>query len=338
MPHAHRALHLRTRPEGDLRDDVLELRTGELPDLDEGQLRVATRFVSIDPAMRIWMTEQKSYWPPVELGAVMRAQAIGEIVESKNPKFPVGAWVTGMLGVQDGLVSDGKGLKVFDPKLLPDPAWALSAFGATGLTAYFGLTDIGKIKAGEVVVVSAAAGAVGSSAVQIAKFHGCRVIGIAGGPDKCAYVRDTLGADAVVDYKSPEVRQDGMGKALSAVCPDGIDVYFDNVGGETLDAVLKRLRLRARIVLCGGISQYGAAEVRGPANYLSMISARARMEGFVIIDYMDRIDEALAGLGKIAMAGKLSSKLDVVDGLENFPEALRRVLSGKNFGKQLLKI
>jgi NADPH-dependent curcumin reductase CurA len=333
MTHPHRALHLVARPEGELRDDVVELRTGTLPDLADGQLRVAVRYISIDPAMRVWMTEQKSYWPPVELGAVMRAQAIGEVVESKNAKFPVGAWITGMTGVQDGLVSDGKGLRAFDPRMLPDPAWALSVFGATGMTAWFGLHDIGKIQSGEVVVVSAAAGAVGSAAVQFAKAHGCRVIGIAGGPDKCAYVKDELGADEVIDYKAGNI-----GKAMSAACPDGIDVYFDNVGGETLDAVLKRLRLKARIVLCGGISQYGAAEVRGPANYLSMISARARMEGFVIIDYMDRIDEAVAGIGKVAMGGKLKSKLDVLEGLENFPEAVRRVLSGKNFGKQLLKI
>jgi NADPH-dependent curcumin reductase CurA len=334
MTQPHRALHLMARPEGELRDDVLELRTGTLPDLADGQLRVATRYISIDPAMRIWMTEQKSYWPPVDLGAVMRAQAIGEVVESKNAKFPVGAWVSGMLGVQDGLVSDGKGLKAFDPKMLPDPAWALSAFGATGMTAYFGLTDIGKIQSGETVVVSAAAGAVGSSAVQIAKYMGCRVIGLAGGPEKCAFVKDTLGADEVIDYKLGDV-----GKALSAACPDGIDVYFDNVGGEILDAVLKRLRMHARIVLCGGISQYGAGkDAKGPANYLSLISARGRMEGFVIIDYMDRVDEALAALGKMAMAGKLTSKIDVIEGLENFPEALRRVLSGKNFGKQLLKV
>ena len=330
----HRALHLRARPEGELRDDVLELRTGTLPDHADGQLPVATKFVSIDPAMRIWMTEQKSYWPPVDLGAVMRAQAIGEVVESKHPKVPVGAWVTGMLGVQDGLVSDGKGLKAFDPKMLPDPSWALSAFGATGLTAYFGLTDIGAVKAGDIVVVSAAAGAVGSSAVQIAKYLGCRVVAIAGGPEKCAFVKDTLGADEVIDYKLGDI-----GKALSAACPDGIDVYFDNVGGEILDAVLKRLRMRARIVLCGGISQYGAGkDARGPANYLSLISARGRMEGFVIIDYMDRMDPALAELGKMAMAGKYTSKVDVIEGLENYAEALRRVLSGRNFGKQLLKI
>jgi NADPH-dependent curcumin reductase CurA len=339
MPHPHRALHLVARPgDGELKDDILELRTGTLPELGDGQLRVSVRYVSIDPAMRVWMTEAKSYWPPVELGAVMRAQAIGEVVESKHPKFPVGAWVIGMLGVQDGAVSDGKGLRAFDAKALPDPRWALSVFGATGMTAWFGLHDIGRIRNTDVVVVSAAAGAVGSAAVQIAKFHGCRVVGIAGGPEKCAYVRDTLGADEVIDYKAADVRRDGIGKAISAACPDGIDVYFDNVGGETLDAVLKRLRLKARIVLCGGISQYGAAEVRGPANYLSMISARARMEGFVVIDYVERTDEFVAGMAQVAATGKLTSKIDELEGLENYAEAVRRVLRGANFGKQLLKV
>jgi NADPH-dependent curcumin reductase CurA len=334
MPHPHRALHLTARPEGELQDDVLELRTGELPDLADGQFRVAVRYVSIDPAMRIWMTEQKSYWPPVPLGEVMRAAGIGEVVESNNAKFPVGAWVSGMLGVQDSLVSDGKGLRAFDPKALPDPRWALSVFGATGLTAWFGLTEIGQPKDGETVVVSAAAGAVGSSVVQIAKYLGCRVVGLAGGPEKCAFVKDTLGADEVIDYKLGNI-----GKQLSAACPEGIDVYFDNVGGEILDAVLRRLRLRARIVLCGGISQYTAGpDAKGPANYLQLISARGRMEGFVIIDYLDRADEAINALGKMAMAGKLTSQIDEVAGLENYAEALRRVLSGKNHGKQLLKV
>jgi NADPH-dependent curcumin reductase CurA len=334
MSHPHRALHLAARPQGEPKDNDFELRSEALPDIADGQLRVAVRYISIDPAMRIWMTEQKSYWPPVELGAVMRASAVGEVVESKNEKFPVGAWVNGMLGVQDSLVSDGKGLRAFDAKQLPDPAWALSVFGGTGLTAWFGLTDIGKIKAGETVVVSAAAGAVGSTAVQIAKNLGCRVIGIAGGPDKCAFVKNELGADAVIDYKNEKI-----GQVLGEHCPDGIDVYFDNVGGETLDAVLKRLKLKARIVLCGGISQYNAGDqARGPVNYLSMISARARMEGFVIIDYLDRADEGIAALGAMTMQGKMKSRIDLVEGLENFPEALRRVLSGRNFGKQLVKV
>ena len=239
-----------------------------------------------------------------------------------------------MTGVQNQVISDGKGLRPFDAKSLPHPAWALSVFGATGLTAWFGLTDVGKVQAGETVVVSAASGAVGSTVVQIARNLGCRVIGIAGGPEKCAYVKDTLGADAVIDYKHEKV-----GKALSTHCPDGIDVYFDNVGGEILDAALSRLRMHARIVLCGGISQYNATEaVRGPVNYLSLISARARMEGFVVLDYLDRADEALKVMAPWAAAGKLVSKIDELEGLDHFAEALRRVYSGANFGKQVLKV
>jgi len=264
----------------------------------------------------------------------MRAQGIGEIVESKNPKFPVGQWVSAMTGVQEEFVSDGKGAYPFDAKRLPHPGWALSVFGATGFTAYFGMTDIGQAKAGEVLVVSAAAGAVGSNAVQIGKALGCRVVGIAGGADKCKFVTDTLGADAAIDYKNEDV-----GKKLREHCPDGIDVYFDNVGGDILDAVLKRLKLKARIVLCGGISQYNATgETRGPANYLSMISSRARMEGFVVIDYLHRAEEAIAAMGPWVAAGKLTSKLDIVEGLENFPTALRRVYTGANFGKQLVQL
>ncbi len=334
MTHAHRALHLAARPEGTPKDGDFELRSGDLPALAEGQLRIAVRYISIDPAMRVWMSEAKSYWPPVALGDVMRASAIGEVVESQHPKYPVGVWVNGMLGVQSSLVSDGKGLRAFDPTHLPDPAWALSIFGGTGLTAYFGLKEIGQPKAGETLVVSAAAGAVGSTVVQIGKVLGMRVIGIAGGADKCDYLTDELGADAAIDYKNEDV-----GKALKTHCPEGIDVYFDNVGGDILDAVLKHLRLRARIVLCGGISQYNATGgARGPANYLSLISARARMEGFVIIDYLNRSDEAVAELGAWTAAGKIRSKLDIVEGLENFPTALRRVYSGANLGKQLVKV
>ncbi len=331
---SHRALHLAARPDGTPKDSDFEMHVSESAALAEGQIRVAVKFLSIDPAMRVWMSEQKSYWPPVGLGEVMRSAGIGEIVESRNEKFPVGAWVSGMTGAQDELVSDGKGMQRFDASRLPHPGWALSVFGATGLTAYFGLLEIGAAKAGEVVVISAASGAVGSAAVQIARNLGCRVIGIAGGPQKCAYVKDELGADAVIDYKNEKVSE-----KLRGYCPDGIDVYFDNVGGEILDAVLKRLRLKARIVLCGGISQYNAgSDVRGPVNYLSLISARARMEGFVIIDYLHRSAEALAVMAPWAQAGKLGSKLDIVHGLDHFAEALRRLYDGKNFGKQLVKI
>ena len=329
-----RALHLIARPAGTPKDTDFELRESAAAPLQEGQFRAAVKFLSIDPAMRVWMSEAKSYWPPVPLGEVMRAQGIGEIVESRNPKYPVGQWVSAMTGVQDEFTSDGKGAHAFDAKRLPHPGWALSVFGATGMTAYFGLTDIGQAKPGEMLVVSAAAGAVGSSAVQIGKALGMKVVGIAGGAEKCAFVKDKLGADAAIDYKNEDV-----GKALRQHCPEGIDVYFDNVGGDILDEVLKRLRMKARIVLCGGISQYNAeGGARGPANYLSMISSRARMEGFVIIDYLHRAEEAVAAMAPWVAAGKLSSKLDVVEGLENFASALRRVYSGANFGKQLVKL
>lgn len=328
------SLHLIARPTGEPKDSDFELRPIAARELSDGEARVAVRYVSVDPAMRIWMTEQKSYWPPVGLGEVMRAGGAGEVVESKNPKLPVGTWVGGMTGVTEELITDGRGLRAFDARALPDPTWALHVFGATGFTAYFGLKEIGQAKAGETVVVSAAAGAVGSTVVQLAKAWGCRVIGIAGGPDKCAYVKDELGADGVIDYKNEKV-----GKALAELCPEGIDVYFDNVGGEILDSVLKRLRLRARIVVCGGISQYNATgEMRGPANYLSLISSRARMEGFVVIDYLHRGEEAIAAMAPLVMAGKLKGKVDVIEGLANFPSALRHLLAGKNFGKQVLKI
>ena len=328
-----RSLHLVARPEGVPKDSDFEMRESSTQPLEDGQLRLAVRYLSIDPAMRVWMSEAKSYWPPVALGEVMRAQGIGEVVESRNPKFPVGTWVSTMTGVRSELVGDGKGMQRFDAAALPHPGWARSVFGATGLPAYFGLTEIGQAKADEVLVVSAAAGAVGSNVVQIGKALGMRVVGIAGGPDKCAFVLDTLGADAAIDYKAGPI-----GAALREHCPEGVDVYFDNVGGEILDAVLKRLRMRARIVLCGGISQYNAGgETRGPANYLNLISSRARMEGFVVIDYVQRAGEAMQAMTPWVQAGKLTSKLDIVRGLEHFPEALRRLYSGANFGKQLVE-
>lgn len=329
-----RALHLVSRPDGHPKDSDFELREAESTPLQDGQIRIAVRYLSIDPAMRVWMTEAKSYWPPVALGDVMRSAGIGEVVESRNDKFPVGGWVSGMTGVQSELVSDGKGMQRFDARRLPHPGWALSVFGATGLTAYFGLIEIGTPKAGEVLVVSAAAGAVGSAVVQIGKALGLRVIGIAGGADKCAFVTGTLGADAAIDYKNENVSV-----ALREHCPDGIDIYFDNVGGDILDAALKRLKLKGRVVLCGGISQYNAtSDIKGPSNYLSLISARGRMEGFVVIDYLHRAEEAITAMTPWVAAGKLGSKLDIVQGLEKFPEALRRLYTGANFGKQLVQV
>ncbi len=328
------ALHLIARPEGEPKDLDFELKPIAEAELSDGQARVNVRYVSVDPAMRIWMTEQKSYWPPVALGEVMRAGGIGEVVESRNPRLPVGTWVSGMTGVAEELITDGRSLRPFDVRALPDPTYALHVFGATGLTAFFGLKEIGQAKAGECVVVSAAAGAVGSTVVQLAKAWGCRVVGIAGGAEKCAYVRDVLGADSTIDYKN-----DNVGEAISAQCPRGIDVYFDNVGGPILDAVLRRLALRARVVMCGGISEYNATgESFGIKNYLALISARARMEGFVVIDYLHRGDEAIAAMAPLLASGKLKSKVDVIEGIARFPEALRRLLSGRNNGKQVLKL
>jgi NADPH-dependent curcumin reductase len=328
------ALHLVQRPVELPKDSDFELREIASTELADGQIHVRNRYISIDPAMRIWMSDQKSYWPPVALNEVMRAFTVGEVIASKNAKFKAGEMVGGVMGVTSDYVGDGGGVRAIDVSKLPDLTWALSIFGATGLTAYFGLVEIGQAKAGETLVVSAAAGAVGSVACQLGKAMGLKVIGIAGGAEKCAYLIDELGLDGAIDYKNERI-----GKRLSELLPDGVDVYFDNVGGEALDAVLKRLRMRARIVLCGGISQYNVnGAVLGPANYLSLISARARMEGFVVIDYLHRAMEAVAVMAPLAMAGKFKNKVDIVEGLENFPEALRRVYLGKNFGKQLVKL
>jgi NADPH-dependent curcumin reductase len=328
------ALHLIQRPEALPKDSDFELRNAAIPSLAAGEIHVKISYISIDPAMRVWMSEQKSYWPPVALNAVMRASAIGEVVASKNAKFSEGQMVSGMLGVQTDYVGDGSGLRAFDASRMPDVTWALSVFGGTGLTAYFGLKEIGTPKAGETLMVSAAAGAVGSMVCQLGKAMGLRVIGIAGGAEKCGYLSDALKVDGVIDYKSEKI-----GKRLSELCPDGVDIYFDNVGGEILDAVLKRLKLKARIVLCGGISQYNVTgPALGPANYLSLISARARMEGFVVIDYLHRSHEAIAEIAAFAQQGLIKNKVDIVEGLANFPEALRRVYTGQNFGKQLVKV
>jgi len=329
-----RALHLVARPEGLPKESDFEIRESILPDPEKGQVLVHVRYISVDPAMRVWMSVQKSYWPPVELGDVMRAAAIGVVHKSAEPALPEGTWVSGMFGVRESLICDAKSLRPFDPAPLPDERWALSLFGGTGLTAYFGLIDIGRPQPGETLVVSSAAGAVGSAVVQIAKQLGCRVIGIAGGKEKCDYVVEELGADEAIDYKREKVDE-----SLRLYCPQGVDVYFDNVGGEILDTVLRRLARRARIVLCGGISQYNATgEPRGPANYLNLISARARMEGFVVIDYLDRTDEAIAAMLPWVRSGKLRSRIDEAIGIAEFPLALRRVFTGANFGKQVVKI
>jgi len=298
----------------------------------EGQVLVKVSHISLDPAMRGWMNEGKSYIAPVEIGAVMRAGGVGEVVASRHPGFAVGDAVGGNFGVQQYAISDAKGLRKVDTKFAPLTTY-LGVLGMPGMTAYFGLLDIGKPQPGETVVVSGAAGAVGAVVCQIAKIKGCRVVGIAGGADKCKYVREALGADAVIDYKSEDVKA-----GLKKHCPDGIHVYFDNVGGEILDACLARIALHARIVICGAISQYNnTTPVKGPANYLSLLVNRASMTGMVVFDNAARYGEAAKEMAGWMAAGKLAHREDVVTGgIDAFPETLLMLFKGENFGKLVL--
>ena len=302
-------------------------------DPGEGELLVKVLAISLDPAMRGWMNEGRSYIAPVEIGAVMRALGAGRVIASRNPGFTAGDHVTGSFGVQEYAISNGDGVTRVDTRLAPLPVY-LSVLGMTGLTAYFGLLDIGQPKEGETVVVSGAAGAVGAVAGQIAKIKGCRVVGIAGGAEKCQYTVNELGFDASIDYKKEDVKG-----ALKRHCPRGVDVYFDNVGGEILDTVLLQLARRARIVICGAISQYNnTTPVKGPSNYLSLLVNHARMEGFVVFDYVARQGEAAARDGWLAGAGRVKSREHIVRGLESFPETLLMLYKGENFGKLVLQV
>jgi NADPH-dependent curcumin reductase CurA len=302
-------------------------------DLADGELLVKVLYLSLDPAMRGWMNEGRSYVAPVGIGEVMRAGGAGRVAESKNSAFAVGDLVTGMFGIQEYATSNGQGLSKVSTKFAPLPVY-LSTLGMPGMTAYFGLLDTGELKPGETVVVSGAAGAVGAVVGQIAKIKGCPVVGIAGGPDKCKYLVEELGFDAAIDYKSADVR-----KALQQHCPNGVDVYFDNVGGDILDAVLTQIKRGARIVICGAISQYNnTTPIKGPSNYLSLLVNRASMKGMVVIDYIPRFGEAAREMAGWMAAGKLKSREDIVAGLQIFPDTLLKLFRGENFGKLVLKV
>ncbi len=300
---------------------------------EDGEVLVAVEYLSLDPAMRGWRNEGKSYSAPVKLGDVMRAGGVGKVLESKAAGFTAGDFVSGSLGVQAYATCKARDLIKIDPRLAPLPVY-LNVLGMTGMTAYFGLLEVGEPKEGETVVVSGAAGAVGATVGQIAKIKGCRVVGIAGGAEKCAFLNNELGVDAAIDYKAGDIR-----KALKEACPNGIDVYFDNVGGEILDACLALINLRARIVICGAISQYNnTTPIKGPSNYLSLLVNRARMQGMVVFDYADRYGLAAREMAGWMAAGKLKGKEDIVEGLESFPETLLKLFSGENFGKLVLKV
>ena len=333
MATVNHQFRLTSRPVGLVQREDFDYTEEPVGEPGEGEILVKVLYISLDPAMRGWMNEGRSYVPPVVLGEVMRSIDVAEVVASDNPKFVAGDNVVGIFGVQEYAISDGRGVTKVDPRMAPLPVF-LSVLGMPGMTAYFGLLDVGQPKAGETVVVSGAAGAVGQVVGQVAKLKGCRVVGIAGGPDKCAYIVDELGFDAAIDYKSEDVR-----KALKELCPERINVYFDNVGGAILEAALSRLARGARIVICGAVSHYNNPEgMRGPANYMALLVDRARMQGFVVFDYRDRYPEAAAEMWGWMREGKLKSREHVVEGLQTFPETLLKLYKGENMGKLVIKI
>jgi NADPH-dependent curcumin reductase CurA len=329
----NRQFRLISRPVGMVKRSDFEFITVPAGEPGAGDVLVRVLYLSLDPAMRGWMNEGKSYIAPVGLGEVMRAGGVGRVVKSNDPTLAAGDLVVGITGIQDYVVSKAAGLRKIDPQVAPLPRY-LGALGMTGLTAYFGLLDIGQPKEGETVVVSAAAGAVGAVVGQIAKIKGCRVIGIAGGAAKCSYIVDELGFDAAVDYKNEDVR-----KALARHCPKGIDIYFDNVGGEILETALSLLARRARVIICGAISQYNSTTgMVGPRNYMSLLVNHALMEGFVVFDYAERYAEGMKALAGWTIEGKLKAREDVVDGLDTFPDTLLKLFRGENFGKLVIKV
>lgn len=324
---------LAKRPTGVPAADTWTLTEAPMPEASPGEVLIQTQYISLDPAMRGWMNDAKSYIRPVGIGEVMRAGTVGKVLESRADAFKAGDFVMGNGGVQAFHVAKASHLTPIDPNLAPLPTY-LGTLGMPGMTAYFGLLEIGEPKAGETVVVSGAAGAVGSVVGQIAKIKGCRVVGIAGGPEKCAYLTEELGFDEAVDYKAGQVKAD-----LKAACPKGVDVYFDNVGGEILDIVLARLARGARIVICGAISQYNnTGPVQGPKNYLSLLVSRARMQGMVVFDYADRYHLAAREMAGWMMQGQLKHRDTVFEGLENFPDVFLRLFTGEKKGKLVLKV
>lgn len=324
---------LASRPEGLPTEDNFTVETAPVPEPGPGQVLVRSILLSLDPAMRGWMDDRRSYVPPVGLGEVMRGLAVGEVVASEDPDFEPGQRVSGVIGWQEYAALPGS-----EVTAVPDNVpleLALGPLGMTGMTAYFGLLDVGEPTEGETVLVSGAAGAVGSLVGQIAKIKGCRVVGVAGSDEKCAWLTDGLGFDAAVNYKTAE----DLHASLREACPSGVDVYFDNVGGPLLDLALSLLNLRGRVVICGAISIYNATEPPpGPANYLSLLVNRGRMEGFIVFDYARRYGEAVAALSQWIGEGRIEARFDVVDGLTNAPQALLRLFDGSNEGKLMVRV
>jgi NADPH-dependent curcumin reductase len=331
----NRQLLLAKRPIGEPTKDDFEVRETDIPTPGDDEALVQVLQISLDPAMRGWMNDTPSYVPPVGLGEVMRAGTAGVVVYSHSDRLAPGDRVVGMLGVQEYAVAPAKALTKVGVDIAPLETY-LGGLGMPGLTAYFGLTEVGELQEGDTVVISGAAGAVGLVAGQIAKAKGAgRVVGIAGGPEKCSWIVDDLGFDAAIDYKNERV-----GRRLHELCPDGINVYFDNVGGDILDAALANLAWGARVVICGAVSQYNAeGGMQGPRNYMMLLVRRARMQGFLVFDYADKYRDALREMGHWLGEGKLKTHEDVVDGtIEDFQPTLMKLFRGENTGKLVLQI
>lgn len=333
MPTQSREVQLNSRPAGVPTKEVFDVVTVTVPDPIEGQVLVRNLYMSVDPYMRGRMVDRKSYTPPFPLGEALTGGAVGEVVQSQHPDFAEGDHVLHSLGWRESFVSDGKGLHKIDPLQAPAQSY-LGVMGMPGQTAYFGLLDIGQPQAGETVFVSAAAGAVGSIVCQIAKLKGCRVVGSAGSPEKLAWLKE-VGVDAVLNYKET----DNLTKTLGELCPDGIDVYFENVGGDHLQAALTHMNNHGRIVACGMISQYNNTEaVPGPSNLMSIVGKRLKMQGFIVSDYMARSGEFYQDMGQWIADGKIQWKETIVDGIEKAPEAFIGLFSGENLGKMVVRL
>lgn len=330
----NKQLIFKKRPVGMPDAATWALETHEIPEPGEGEVLIRHHYISLDPAMRGWMNDTRSYIEPIAINAVMRAGSVGEVIKSNNhPTFKEGDFLTGWGGVQQYVVTNGDNWYQVDSEIASLPMY-IGVLGMPGMTAYFGILQEAKIKEGDVVLVSGAAGAVGSIVGQIAKIKGCKVVGIAGGTKKCKYLVEELGFDGAIDYKS-----ENMMEALKRECPKGIDVYFDNVGGAILNAALTRLRARARVIICGAISQYNNKEnVEGPSNYLSLLVNRASMQGMVVLDYAKDYGKAAQEMGMWLMQGKLKSREAIYEGIENFPETFARLFTGDKMGKLVLKV
>lgn len=330
----NRQFLIAARPKGMVKESDFEYHEAPIPEPGEGEVLVRSLLIAVEPAMRGQMENRSDYAAPLEIGDVMRAGAAAQVVKSNNPDFQVGDLVTGQFGFQDYAVTDGKSIPISKvTEGVPLDA-AMSVLSGTGFTAYQGMMEIGQPKEGDQVLVSGAAGAVGTIAGQLAKIHGAYVVGIAGSDDKCKFLVDELGFDAAINYKSEDVAE-----RVKALLPEGIDIYYDNVGGEILDIALANIRLNARVVICGGITRYNkSGAIPGPVNYFNLVYKRAKMEGFIVVDRVHKFGEWGEIMGKWIADGKLKYKVDIIEGFDNIPKGLIRLFTGENTGKQLIKI